>query len=166
MTTATQLVVDIDVHTGPPLSSSAEQENPLDNELHDVNADGIQWYLGPVVSASSEQSWGTAGLVVPVIGRATGITTRQTCLIADVVPNAEVRLTTRGWAMRLAWNRSDLPDAGRSALRFELVVNERPPERERRRGQLALSGGGGYGYLAGSRRPASRAVQLVLSDAP
>jgi len=67
--------------------------------------------------------------------------------------------------MRLQWNRMDLPINSRNELFFDLVVNERPPERERRRGQLVLSGGGGYGYLAGSRRPASCGLRLVFDDA-
>ena len=67
-----------------------------------------------------------------------------------------------GWAIRLCWPRSTLPLDATGALYFELVVNERPPDRERRRGQLVLSGGGGFGYLMGNRRPTSRFVRLVI----
>ena len=162
MTTGTDFIVDVAVHTGPPLSSFEHQENPLDNEVHDVNADGLQWYFGPVPASTEACAWTAAGLVVPVVGASSGLATRQTRLSADLLPTIEARRTTRGWAMRLRWHRSALPGAGRSPLRFELVVNERPPERERRRGQLSLSGGGGYGYLAGSRRPPSHAVHLIF----
>jgi hypothetical protein len=67
-----------------------------------------------------------------------------------------------GWAMRLYWSRHSLLLGANGTLPFELVVNERPPGRERRRGQLVLSGGGGFGYLAGNRRPTDRFVRLVL----
>ncbi len=50
--------------------------------------------------------------------------------------------------MVMRWPLSALPHG---PLTFDLVVNERPPRRERRRGQLVLSGGGGFGYLRGDR---------------
>ena len=75
-------------------------------------------------------------------------------------------VTPGGWSMRLRWPRAALPFDADGALFFELVVNERPPERERRRGQLVLSGGGGFGYLMGDRRPIDRFVRLVLPLAP
>jgi len=166
MTTVTRFIVDVDVHTGPPRSSANVQENPLDNELHDVNADGIQWYLGRNSPPSTpDGEWAAAGLAIPVVDPSGGATVRQTPLITDLLPTVVARITARGWAMRLQWNRMDLPINSRNELFFDLVVNERPPERERRRGQLVLSGGGGYGYLAGSRRPASCGLRLVFDDA-
>ena len=64
--------------------------------------------------------------------------------------------------------RVEVADALESAFRIELAseelaINERPPDRERRRGQLVLSGGGGFGYLMGDRRPTNRFVRLLLS---
>ena len=71
-----------------------------------------------------------------------------------------------GWAMRLQWPRTALPLDAEQAVYFELVINERSPDRERRRGQLVLSGGGGYGYLMGNRRPTNLFVRLVVPASP
>jgi hypothetical protein len=43
-----------------------------------------------------------------------------------------------------------------------LIVNERPPQRARRRGQLVLTGGGGFGYLRGDRADPAAAWRLRL----
>jgi hypothetical protein len=44
-----------------------------------------------------------------------------------------------------------------------VVVNEMPRGRERRRGQLVLSGAGaGWAYLRGDRQDAGRLIPLVL----
>jgi hypothetical protein len=46
---------------------------------------------------------------------------------------------------------------------LDLVVNEMPAGRERRRGQLVLSGGAGeYVYLRGDRHDAARLVSVLL----
>ncbi len=55
-----------------------------------------------------------------------------------------------------------LPEA---PFHFDLIVNERPPERERRRGQLVLSGARGeFVYLRGDRHDLLRS--WVLRYAP
>jgi hypothetical protein len=72
------------------------------------------------------------------------------------------REVSDGWTMRLLFDRATLPVDTTGALLFELALNERPPDRERRRGQLVLSGGGGFGYLMGDRRPVNRFVRLLM----
>jgi hypothetical protein len=61
--------------------------------------------------------------------------------------------------MRLVWQRAQLPIDAAGMLSFDVIVNERPADRERRRGQLALSGGGEFGYLRGDRQDPACAIR-------
>jgi hypothetical protein len=158
------LVVDVDVSKSDPLVLVDNAENPLDNEPHDVNADGVQWYLNAVgAHRGPDPSWEAAGLIVPDAERPVGARCRHTRIAGSTEPpDVKWAATGHGWAMRLRWPLQTVPTDAAGAVAFELVVNERPPARERRRGQLVLSGGGGFGYLAGPRRPVDRFVILSL----
>jgi hypothetical protein len=83
--------------------------------------------------------------------------------VAPAAPFVRVRLSPDGWAMRLTWRRDQLPIDETGALAFDLIVNERSPDRERRRGQLVLSGGGGFGYLRGDRQDPAHALRVEFS---
>ena len=147
--TPTHLVVTVHAFTGhPPVVPSGGDAhhmpaNPLDNERADVNADGIQCYFGRQQDRPGQ--WRAAVLAVPLADGAA----RVTSLVANgPVPEVSTETMSDGWHMVLRWRLADLP---LEALVFDLIVNERPPERERRRGQLVLSGGQGRGYLRGDR---------------
>jgi hypothetical protein len=158
--TATLLVVRVAVFTGHDLvtpggSPATMPENPLDNERADVNADGVQCHLRGVHDAE----WCAGILAVPVAPPAARVT--------SLVPNGAVpdvscaaRADGGGWYLQMEWRRDRLSDP--ETVHLDLVINERPPERERRRGQLVLSGGGGFGYLAGDRHAVSRGWRLQL----
>ena len=157
-----QVVIDVDVH-GHPLVAADPEGNLLDNEHADTNADGIQWYWGPVGGAFTQ-----AALCVPV-----DHAVRMTRLVAGEWPlptaSARTRSDGDGWAVRFVWNRSDLPVDDTGLLAFDLIVNERPAERTRRRGQLVLSGrtvdpplAAGFCYLRGDRHDPTRALRLQL----
>jgi hypothetical protein len=60
--------------------------------------------------------------------------------------------TASGYAMTI--ELSTCPDA------IDVIVNETPRGRERRRGQLVLSGGGGFVYLRGDRHDAAALLRL------
>ncbi len=155
--TAAELVVDVVIRTGPLVCDAEPRENPLDNEHADINGDGLQWYLG----AHADADWVAAGLIVPAHPdqpRVTPLVPGQ-----EIEPTVRWRPTADGWAIRLAWRRETLPRARDGTVRFDLVVNERPSGRERRRGQLVLSGGGGFGYLRGDRHEPARALRLSLT---
>lgn len=158
------LVADVDVTKADPLGLVDDEPNPLDNEPRDVNADGVQWYMNPVgAHVRADPAWAAGGLIVPAGALPGAAVGRHTPLTGPGVPPDVVWISTeRGWAMRLRWPLRAVPVDAFGKLAFELVVNERPPERERRRGQLVLSGGGGFGYLAGPRRPVDRFVILSL----
>lgn len=158
--TATLLVVRVAVFTGhdivtPVGSPTTMPENPLDNERADVNADGVQCHLRGVHDAD----WRAGVLAVPVAPPAVRVTSLvPTGATPDV--SCAARADGGGWYLQMEWRRDRLPDP--EAVHLDLVINERPPERERRRGQLVLSGGGGFGYLAGDRHAVSRGWRLQL----
>ena len=70
--------------------------------------------------------------------------------------------TYSGWEMEWSWPRRAFP--AENVLCMDVIVNERPANRERRRGQLVLSGGGGFAYLAGDRHAPSCGILVRLSD--
>ncbi|MCC6244508.1 MAG: heparinase II/III family protein [Gemmatimonadaceae bacterium] len=157
--TPTHLVVDIQVHTGHQFMTTDERENPLDNEPHATNADGVQWYIASPTThvTRPEERWEIAGLVA---GRADGPPIQRSLGVRELLPEVAIHGRADGWSIRLAWPLSALPVGEQGTLDVEVVINERPPGRERRRGQLVLSGGGGFGYLAGARRRRDRYVRL------
>ncbi|MBL0173116.1 MAG: heparinase II/III family protein [Gemmatimonadaceae bacterium] len=163
--TADWLVVDVLARTGSVTTGVPDLLGRLDNEVPYVNADGLQWYMARAdVPASPARGWHAAALHVPSADpalRALGTAIRIAGSVESV--QASWREMPEGWAMRLRWDRATLPLDADGALFFELVINERPPDRERRRGQLVLSGGGGFGYLMGDRRPTNRFVRLKMS---
>jgi hypothetical protein len=86
---------------------------------------------------------------------------RVTSLVpAGVVPHVDGESHADGWRLLVRWPLAALPEG---AITFDLIVNERPPERERRRGQLVLSGGGGFGYLRGDRHAPTAPLGLVVT---
>lgn len=128
----------------------------LDNEPEDINADGLQIYLG------------IDGTLEALL----------------VTPQADGELTVRrlegsdgaGIAVAGTWNPTDLGYlvtlrlqderlAGHHAgahLGFDLLVNEMHSGRIHRAGQLVWSGGGGWIYLRGDRHDPSRLGILEL----
>ncbi|MEQ1690056.1 MAG: heparinase II/III family protein [Gemmatimonas sp.] len=161
------LIVDVHAHTGPLMTDQPALVDRLDNENPDVNADGLQWYMARTDPPSSKRGWHAAALHVPSPRPDDASRSRETTITGNMSAHVvQWGVTPDGWSMRVRWPRAALPLDADGALYFELVVNERPPERERRRGQLVLSGGGGFGYLMGDRRPTDRFVRLVLPLAP
>jgi hypothetical protein len=125
-------------------------ENPFDNESADVNGDGIQLYAraNDVLS-----SW----MLVPELG-------------ADRVRVRPIAEHETSSAPRARWQRDgdgyrvaiDLPGAVPSAI--DVIVNEMPRGRRRRRGQLVLSGARGeFVYLRGDRQDDQRLIPLEVA---
>jgi hypothetical protein len=123
------------------------EENPLDNELPDVNSDGAQLHW-----RGADGVWNGV-LAVPendgvrlsaVTGTLDGLT-------------AQWSLQATGFSITFLL---DWPGPDRD-LEFDCCVNERPEGRERRRGQLVLSGANGESaYLRGARQGPERAITL------
>ncbi len=155
--TDTAFVVDVDARTGALVVAAMAGENPLDNERADINSDGVQWYLTDEVA----HGWAAAALLVPADPDAPRTTPLLPGEMAQgLAPVVSWRPTVTGWAVRLVWSRQRLPRGDDGTVHFDLIVNERTPDRERRRGQLVLSGGGGFGYLRGDRHEPARSLRL------
>ncbi len=132
-----------------------EPDPALDNESPDINSDGIQCYVGV-------EGW-SGFLAVPY-------SDSQTVRTNAVVGTISDRLRAKGW-----WHSTERGyrilvaiDVGRKLVQGEripvnLIVNEMYPDRSRRAGQLALSGGGGWVYLRGDREHPSSAVIAEVS---
>lgn len=150
--------VEVTVALGrAPRFAAACDVNPLDNELADINSDGLQLHWRSI----DGRRWNSA-IAVPegdgvrlqaTGGTLDGLTVRQ---VQPAVP-----LPT-GFQLRF-----ELPWAGPSnPFEFDCCVNECPPARERRRGQLVLSGARGeFGYLRGARQTDAHAIRIILDPA-
>ena len=138
----------------PPHFAAACDENPLDNEPADINSDGVQLHWEWV-----EAPGRTSVLAVPD---------------GSVVRTTMTEGAAADWSV--SWHPTDdgfeiefvLARPPRcSTLELDCCVNEMPAGRERRRGQLVLSGQpGDRAYLRGPRQPADRALHFVFSPVP
>jgi hypothetical protein len=154
------VVVEVVANTGVVVAADSD-DNPLDNERAQVNADGVQWYWG-----ARDGRWTQAAMCTPTDGEL-----QVTRLVPGEWPLPAATWTALpddgGWRMHVAWAIADLPVEPDGTITFDLVVNERPPDRARRRGQLVLSGrpaappsAAAYAYLRGDRQSPARALRL------
>lgn len=179
-----ELLVRIHMHSGHSVVVDGADPahmpfNPLDNERADVNADGLQcyWAVTDAFSGDKTQAAASPGVwhgavlavplpppadaAVPTSAATTPTAVRLTPLVpGTTIPTAYAAVHNTGWHLELRWPRSAFP-AGRT-LRLGLAVNERPPHRERRRGQLVLGGTPGFAYLRGDRLDPSESWTLAL----
>ena len=142
----------VDVSHSARLFLPIDAANPFDNEPMAINGDGVQLY---VTVAESKAGW----LLVPVPG------TDEVSLrpIDGWTGSLDVSAT---WAplaggYRLT-ARVEIP-AESNELLADVLVNETSVGRERRRGQLVLSGAEGeFVYLRGDRHESERLLRFSL----
>jgi hypothetical protein len=154
------LFVAVDVTKVEPLFRPADAPPlRLDNEPDDIHSDGVQLYVG------HPEGRGFAGvLVVPEAGG--GVRVRPVegtdAAAAARIAGAWQR-TDAGYCVTLAWDWPDwlAPHVG-GLVGFDLIVNEMQPDRERRAGQLAWTGGNGWVWLRGDRQSPERLGVLEL----
>ena len=145
------IVVDVHVHVSARRFVALSTDNPFDNEPASINGDSVQLYAivgdrrsgfllvpdGNGVSARAVDGWGS-----------------------DLEVTAQWRPTASGY--RLVAELRIAPHATELAL--EVVVNETVAGRQRRRGQLVLSGAAGeFVYLRGDRSDAARLLRYSLT---
>lgn len=160
MATPTRLIIEVAVTKEPLVFAPRREENDLDNEHPDTNSDGVQLYLMPRSAVeSSVASW----ILVPETDGRVRITPRGAA--AEAIPlTARWRPAAGGWEIRCTVPPGAVAPNG--AFRMDVIVNEIPLGRERRRGQLVLSGGAGeFTYLRGDRQPESRLLTFHLARA-
>ena len=171
-----RLRVDVAVHLDRPTSFvPPSTENPLDNERAGINGDGVQLHLGAVTAQRVEPVG--AWLLVPVIPGGAVDVTRTTAPdpTADgVTPAATWAPAPDGYALRAELPLGPLrarafahgaPAGAPPVIALDVLVNEKPGARERRRGQLVLSGlldPDERVYLAGDRHDPARLLRLAL----
>jgi hypothetical protein len=128
----------------------------LDNDPDDVHADGVQIYVRTVEGT-------VYGFLVALAqdGRIRPSGTSDTAGRAEMVTGAW-QATGTGYTLTIAIALPEWSARGGDVLGFDLLVNERQPDRLRRAGQLVWSGGGGWVYLRGDRQPAESFGTLEL----
>ena len=148
----TTLGIAVTVHRSDVTFAPRNADNPFDNESADVNGDGIQLYArfdGRV----------TGWMLVPELGgnhvRVRGIADTNT---QPPPPRATWERAGGGYRVAIVL------EAARLAA-IDLIVNEMPRGRHRRRGQLVLSGADGeFVYLRGDRQDADRLLPIDWAD--
>jgi hypothetical protein len=156
-----ELMVNVAVSTGDLVFVSADAVNLYDNEHPDINGQGVQLYLRTPLD-------GGAWTIVPEEGRSTARVRMLEGWGTLVVRSATWARTEVGFSIGVRVALPPLPDdyrKGAYPLSIDVLVNETAPGRERRRGQLVLSGAQGeFVYLRGDRHDAARLLPLIIVD--
>jgi hypothetical protein len=128
--------------------------NSLDNEAADINGAGLQLYLAAQA--------GRAGYVIVPEAGSSAIRIRPIEGWGSAIAvGGHWRPTSDGYLVRLDIDQ----DLGTGGLAIDLVVNEKPDGRMRRRGQLVMSGGSGdWIYLRGDRHDPGRLLSFVPGE--
>jgi hypothetical protein len=130
--------------------------NDLDNEHPDINSDGLQIHLAEAAADAPVLTW----LLVPVVGDST---VRINGPASGLPLEAAWAALPDGYAIRSTIALT--PTMTRNGFDLDVIVNEISPDRERRRGQLVLSGGGDWIFLQGNRQSRDRLLHFVLRRA-
>ena len=127
----------------------------LDNEAEDINADGLQIYLGTEEEVDGALVTPEEGgnVACRPLGGGKGLGQ-----VGGVWNPTELGYLV---TLRIADPRLSGHHAG-NRLGFDLLINEMQPDRLRRAGQLVWSGGGGWIYLRGDRHDLSSLGVLEL----
>ena len=159
--TAPDLLVEVSVNSAEPNFVSARQSNALDNENPDTNSDGVQLHLK--ASGYDERMLAASWLMVPVPdSSAVRISARGDA--PDVPVNASWRRTGEGWQLMVRIRREALGPAD-AAIGLDVIVNEMPPTRERRRGQLVMSATKPeWAYLRGDRQEPGQLIVMTVRN--
>jgi hypothetical protein len=150
---ASTLRIEVEISPSHRLFRAIDADNPYDNEPMAINGDGVQLYLA---AGEAKGGW----LLVPAANDSVAMRPVE-AWEGGLVPSASWHPTATGYAMAID---VALP-AGAPELSVDLIVNETAPGRERRRGQLVLSGAAGeFVYLRGDRHEPGRLLRFSLAD--
>jgi hypothetical protein len=156
------LVITVEVRKRDVVFRSANAPDPaLDNEHPDIHSDGVQLYL-----LTPEWSAMAAWLAVPE--RESGLVRLRAVdgSYVGVPIAASWQERDGGYALSFRLPLSALGEAPVLPVWLDVLVNDMAPDRQRRRGQLALSGGhGGYVYLQGDRQSPHRLLPFLIARA-
>lgn len=153
-----QLVLLALVTAGDRAFAKAEADNPFDNESADTMAAGLQLY---VRTAEDSGAW----MLVPDSdgGSVRVRRIRDWGGGGSTPPRARWRESGQGYEMRIELPLPAAAVMDEYPLDVDVIVNETAAGRERRRGQLIMSGARGeFAYLRGDRHDPARLIPLVL----
>ena len=157
--TGDELTVDVSVITGDLVFVPAGATNPYDNEHPDINGHGVQLYVRTMFD-------GGAWVIVPEPGAPTARARPLEGWGALVLKSATWAKTPDGFLLRARIALPSLPDEypkGSYPVSLDVIVNETERVRERRRGQLVLSGAHGeFVYLRGDRHEAAQLLPFMI----
>jgi Heparinase II/III-like protein len=151
------LTVDVQVTTLWPRFVLANAVNPYDNEPADINGDGVQLY---VRTADDGGAW----VLVPDPDAKAGVVRPRAIdgWGSLKLGRTAWRRTREGYELRVEIPMREPLQVG-SDLGLDLLVNETAPGRERRSGQLILSGPDGeFVYLRGDRHDPARLLHFTV----
>jgi Heparinase II/III-like protein len=154
-----ELVVEVSMTAAELVFVPANAANPYDNEHPDINGHGVQLYVRTPAN-------GGAWIMVPE-PHAAAVRVRPLAGWGTlVISDATWTKTAGGFSLRACVPVSSLAyeqENGAYPVSLDVLVNETIPGRERRRGQLVLSGARGeFVYLRGDQHDASRLVPLMI----
>jgi hypothetical protein len=130
----------------------ADAVNRFDNEHPDINGDSVQLYLRTEIGLSG---W----TLVPERGSANVRVRPLDGWLAEQPIHAHWNPMGDGYQMSIEAPSSTPP------LGIDVIINEMPRNRVRRRGQLVMSGAHGeFVYLRGDRHEADRLIPVRISD--
>jgi hypothetical protein len=156
---ADELIVDVDVRADEIVFVPESTTNPYDNEHPDINGHGVQLYIRTISDAG-------AWVIVPEANSASARVRQLAGWGALAIRGATWTRTGDGFSMRVRVMLPPLPAGsagGEYPLLLDVLVNETVAGRERRRGQLVLSGARGeFVYLRGDRQHSSLLLPFVI----
>ena len=153
-----QLVVHVSVRKPEVVLRPPNAADPqLDNEHADIHSDGVQLYL-----LAPEWAHFAGWLAVPEFPAPRVRTHVIDGTRANVPIEAQWQPESGGYAMHFAIPLNALSAQSERRVAIDLIVNEMARGHTRRRGQLVLSGGGGWVYLQGNRQAPARFLPLIV----
>jgi hypothetical protein len=159
--TERELLIEVSVIARDPYFAPPQTENPLDNEHPDTNSDGLQLHLA--CPGPGDRILRASWLMVPEPGTSTvRISTRDDAAHMPLL--ATWRRTEDGWQLlaRIARSYIGPPDA---RFGLDVIVNEMPAWRERRRGQLVMSAHRpGWAWLRGDRLDVDSLIPMTVRN--
>ena len=151
------LIVDVQVAVAEPRFVPADAVNPYDNEPPDINGDGVQLY---VRTADNGGAW----MLVPEPDARPGVVRARPIAGWGSLELGRTtwRRTREGYELRVELPMREPLQVG-SDLALDVLINDTGPDRERRRGQLILSGPDGeFVYLRGDRHDPARLLHFTV----
>lgn len=156
---AESLALEVDMRKITPFFAAARADNPLDNEHPDINSDGVQLHIARGGRLEDPLVW----LLVPEPGVSSVRISPRTAGASEVDIVVRWWETSTGWALRADVPLREVAFGLPEVVLLDVLINEISAERERRRGQLVLSGARGENaWLRGDRQDVQRFLKLEI----